>query len=61
MELGGNMPGSLEARFAEAEKRKRIESGDLSEEDFDVALPAGDTQEAVPALEPQTTKSLEQK
>ena len=61
MELGGNMPGSLEARFAEAEKRKRIASGNPSEEDFEYALPAGDTQEAIQASEPHPTKSLEQK
>lgn len=63
MELGGNMPGSLEARFAEAEKLKQLNSGELSHEDFDFAVPAGDTREAkqLAGTESQTAKPLKSK
>jgi hypothetical protein len=48
MELGGNMPGDLQTRLAEAKERKAIPAGEssTSNEDFELALPVGATREA---------------
>lgn len=63
MELGGNMPGDLETRFAEVEERKAVSAGELSNEEFELALPSGATREARQQArsELQTEKSLEEK
>ena len=65
MELGGNMDmlGDLETRLAGAKKREQIEVGELTEKDFEFALPAGSTRTTrnQARLEPQSEKSSDDK
>ena len=63
MELGGNMPGDMETRFAIAEESKSeepisIPAGELPEEgDYELAMPIGATREARQRARIATTSS----